>query len=62
LYNLAIAHARLGDKRAAIDFLAKAIERGYRDIDRMLKDEDLASLRNEAGFKRLTENWPPIRK
>jgi dienelactone hydrolase len=62
LYNLAAAHARLGEKRVAVDFLTKAIEHGYTDIAQLLKDEDFASIRNEAGFKRITENWPSSRK
>lgn len=52
-YNLAAAHARAGDRRPALDALAKAIELGYGDGEHLLRDADFASLRDEPRFREL---------
>jgi len=52
-YNLGAAHARMNDRRAAFDALAKAIDRGFRDADALATDEDFASIRDDERFKTL---------
>jgi len=52
-YNLAAAHARSGDRRPALEALAKAIGLGYADGAHLLADEDFASLREDARFREL---------
>jgi tetratricopeptide (TPR) repeat protein len=53
-FNLACAHAKLGEKGAAMKALGKAIAiEPARFRRKAKKDEDLASLRGEAGFKKL---------
>ena len=54
-YNLACAHARLGEKDAAFARLDEAIAAGYRDPDHMEKDDDLFSLRRDPRFKAAVE-------
>ena len=52
-YNLAVAYARVGNKRRATTALSMAIERGFSDLARIEQNEDFAILRNEADFKKL---------
>jgi len=52
-YNLACAHARLGQKDEAFASLTKAIEKGYHDVGHMKEDGDLASLREDKRFEEL---------
>jgi Flp pilus assembly protein TadD len=52
-YNLACSLALLARTGAALDALERAAELGYRDLDHMLADEDLASLRDEPRFQTL---------
>jgi len=54
-YNLAAAHARAGARRPALEALAKAIELGYRDAEHLVRDEDFASLREDARFRELVK-------
>lgn len=56
LYNAACAHALLGRKAPALEFLRRAIDTGFRDLDQVAKDTDLDSLRDDAEFKRLIES------
>lgn len=53
LYNAACANALLGRKDAALTFLRRAIDTGFRDLDQVGKDTDLDSLREDAEFKEL---------
>ncbi|MFP5246957.1 MAG: TPR end-of-group domain-containing protein, partial [Thermoanaerobaculia bacterium] len=52
-YNLGAAYARAGDKRHALDSLAKAIDIGFKDAALLASDEDYASVRNDERFKKL---------
>jgi predicted esterase len=52
-YNLGAAHARAGDRRAALAALEKAISLGFRDREQLLADEDFASLRADKRFQGL---------
>jgi len=49
-YNLACSLALTGDLASAHAELLQAIELGYRDVEHLLRDEDLAALRDTAGF------------
>jgi len=60
LYNLACAFAlkfardgAVESRDTALDFLEKAVEKGFEDADHLRKDDDLASLREEARFRAL---------
>jgi tetratricopeptide (TPR) repeat protein len=50
-YNLACAHARLGEHERALDALARAVENGHADRAGAEKDPDLASLRNHPRWR-----------
>ena len=52
-YNLACAHARMGSAEPALSWLRKAIEGGYNDPEKILGDDDLASIRDTAEFQDL---------
>jgi hypothetical protein len=51
-YSIACCHARLGNDQRAVDALAAALDRGFRDLDRARTDEHWQSLRDD---KRLRE-------
>lgn len=52
-YELAAAYARIGSKGRATTALGQAIERGFSDLARVEQNEDFASLRNDADFKKV---------
>ena len=52
-YELAAAYARVGSKGRATTALGQAIERGFSDLARIEQNDDFASLRNDADYKRL---------
>lgn len=52
-YDLACARSIAGDADRALEFLAKAVEAGYRNWDWMGKDPDLASVRADSRFAEL---------
>ena len=54
-YNLAGAHARKGDADAAIEWLGKAVDLGYRDVLHIEGDPDFDSLRDGKGYRRILE-------
>jgi len=56
LYNLACCEALDGHKSLAIEYLRQAIANGYENLDHMMKDSDLASIREEPEFLRLTQD------
>jgi len=55
-YGIAGGYALLGEKKNALDWLEKAVETGWEDLDHLEKDSDLESLRSEVRYKKLTEN------
>jgi Flp pilus assembly protein TadD len=61
-YNLACSLSLLGSKADALTALERAIALGYSDPQFMLADEDLASLRPEAGFRALVQRLEAARK
>jgi len=54
-YNLGCSYAMLGQIEDALATLGEAIDLGYRDLDLMREDEDLASLRSEPRFRMLLD-------
>jgi dienelactone hydrolase len=52
-YELALAHARVGNKSKAISALGRAIENGFTDVAKIEQDPDFEPLRNESGYKKL---------
>jgi hypothetical protein len=52
-YNLACLEARAGDREAALDELRRALRHGYRRLDRIRADADLAPLRTDDHLERL---------
>ncbi len=54
-YNLACAYALTGERGQALDWLEKAVEMGWRDVEHLKKDADLDSLRTEPRYARLLE-------
>ncbi len=59
-YNLACSLALKRRRRDAIESLNRAIELGYDDVDWLLNDPDLDSIRNSAGFKKLVAGLKQI--
>ncbi len=55
-YNAACAHALLGDKDKALEWLGQSIEVGFRQWDAFRNDPDLDSLRTDPRFDELL-NW-----
>ena len=55
-FSLAKACALAGAKRQALEALKKAVELGFTNADEIAGNEDFASIRNEAAYKRLIED------
>jgi len=61
---LAAALLRLGDSQGALDLLARAVEKGWRDAGWLEADPELSGLRQQPRFRELVETvrrLPPIR-
>jgi predicted esterase len=54
-YNLACFRALAGDRKGAISSLRSAVRKGYRDITAIESDPDLASLREDPGYRAIVE-------
>jgi Zn-dependent protease len=54
-YNTACALARLGQVEEGVRWLAEAESAGYRDVEHLVGDEDLAALREHPRFAEVTE-------
>ena len=52
-YGLAVAQARKGSKKRALESLRKAIDLGLSDLGRLEKEPAFASLRQEKGYREL---------
>lgn len=52
-YNLAAAHARLGERREAVRALDRAFAAGFHDLDQLARDEDFSAVRNDPGYLKL---------
>lgn len=53
IYNLACCQAQMGNKQAALGYLAAAVDAGFTDGDHMRDDGDLSLLRDERRFEDL---------
>lgn len=58
-YNLGAAQARAGNRKAALDALARAVGAGFKNADMLLKDEDFASVRGERKFQEIAAKLAP---
>ena len=54
-YNLACSYALTGDLDGAFASLERAVGLGYHDLAHLLKDPDLAPLRQDTRFRRLLQ-------
>lgn len=54
-YNLACVLARSGSRKAALDALRRAIDKGFADATLLKTDHDLDTLRNDAAFRLMLE-------
>ncbi len=53
LYNIASLHAVLGNKNRAYEYLNKAIDAGFWNIQQLRQDENFANIREETYFREL---------
>ncbi len=56
-YNIACALSLKGEKSDSIDWLEKALDKGFLEFEHMERDTDLDNIRNEARFKELVEKF-----
>ena len=61
-YNAACAYALLGDKAQAVTCLKAAFSAGYGDLEHLMQDDDLKSLRDSDFFKSVTEPYIALKK
>jgi tetratricopeptide (TPR) repeat protein len=54
-YNLACIYSLRGDQSAACDWLAEAIDKGYKNWGNIERDRDLNNIRNSECYKRIRE-------
>jgi tetratricopeptide (TPR) repeat protein len=52
-YNISCLHAIQGRKADAVDWLGRAVEKGYDNWEKLKTDPDLNNIRNEAGYRSL---------
>ena len=55
LYNAACSYALLGDARRATETLAKSIDAGWDDFEKIAEDSDFDPIRSDPGFARLVQ-------
>ncbi|MEP7171363.1 MAG: hypothetical protein ABI855_18485, partial [Bacteroidota bacterium] len=55
MYNLACTFNRVGLKDSCYTWLQIAVDKGYTQYDDIIKDDDLASLRNEEKYKTILQ-------
>ena len=58
LYNIACAHALLGHKDEALQWLEKALNAGFRQDETLRGDTDLDALRDDTRFKKIVGSPP----
>jgi Flp pilus assembly protein TadD len=56
IYGMACAYVILGMKETAIETIERAVIAGYSDWDNLIRDRDLAPIRDEPRFRRLIES------
>ena len=52
-YNIACVYARQGKIKESVDWLKKAIGKGFKDWDILKTDRDLENIRGSVGYKEL---------
>ena len=57
-YNLACVRSVQGDTAGGMDWLLKAVERGFCDVHQMERDSYLKPLREDPAFRKLVDSWP----
>jgi tetratricopeptide (TPR) repeat protein len=57
-YLLARMYARSGATERSLSYLRKAMEEGYKDINKVFRDEEFATVRKDPGFIALMKNKP----
>jgi tetratricopeptide (TPR) repeat protein len=55
LYNIACAYSLMGEKKKAVEFLGKAVDNGFNDVEHIKNDSDLDNIREEDGYKKIIE-------
>lgn len=55
LYNMACALSLKGDTKAAAQYLDRAVENGFDDVEKLKNDPDLRNVRNEVKLDRLIQ-------
>ena len=58
-YAVACLYSLQNDKRSALDFLSKAIQRGFNDREHLDNDHDFDFLRDDEEFQKLIEKMEP---
>ena len=56
LYNLACAYSLKGDKRRALDALAKSVQKGFSNAAELERNTQLDAIREEPAFKKILED------
>lgn len=56
-YDAACLYSRLGDESRALEYLRKALEKGYRKFDHVRRDDDLTALHSLAEFEKLMSEY-----
>lgn len=57
-YNMACVRAVQDDRAGGMEWLLKAVARGFCDLNQMQRDSYLRSLHEEPEFRNLVERWP----
>jgi tetratricopeptide (TPR) repeat protein len=55
-YDLAVFHVLKREEEKALDWLEKAVEKGYKDLEWISRDKDISPLRDNSRFKKLLKN------
>ncbi len=55
LYNIACLHCLMGKKEKSYEWLEKAVDAGYWDVQQLIHDEDFKSIRQEERFRELAK-------
>jgi tetratricopeptide (TPR) repeat protein len=58
-YMVAKMYARLGISDRSLEYLRKAMEEGYKDINKVYEDTEFATLRKDPRFTQLMASRPP---
>jgi tetratricopeptide (TPR) repeat protein len=59
-FVLARMYAKSGNLDRALEYLRKALEDGYKDVDAVYKDQEFATLRQDPRFTALMSNKPVV--